>query len=91
MGAVLVGNNSTLALNFTEGSTFEGYVDGNIVNAANQTVSTEVGTVTVTLDTNSTWTLTADSHVTEFTGTAANVIANGHTLYVNGTALTGTN
>ena len=91
IGAVLVGNNSTLALNLTEGSTFEGYVDGNIVNAANQTVSTEVGTVTVTLDTNSTWTLTADSHVTEFTGTAANVIANGHTLYVNGTALTGTN
>ena len=91
IGAVLVGNNSTLALNLTEGSTLEGYVDGNIVNAANQTVSTEVGTVTVTLDTNSTWTLTADSHVTEFTGTAANVIANGHTLYVNGTALTGTN
>ena len=90
-GAVLVGNNSTLTLNLTEGSTLEGYVDGNIVNAANQTVSTEVGTVTVTLDTNSTWTLTADSHVTEFTGTAANVIANGHTLYVNGTALTGTN
>ena len=91
IGAVLVGNNSTLALNLTEGSTFEGYVDGNIVNAANQTVSTEVGTVTVTLDTNSTWTLTADSHVTEVTGTAANVIANGHTLYVNSTALTGTN
>lgn len=91
IGAVLVGNNSTLALNLTEGSTFEGYVDGNIVNAANQTVSTEVGTVTVTLDTNSTWTLTADSHVTEFTGTTTNVIANGHTLYVNGTALTGTN
>ena len=91
IGAVLVGNNSTLALNLTEGSTLEGYVDGNIVNAANQAVSTEVGTVTVTLDTNSTWTLTADSHVTEFTGTAANVIANGHTLYVNGTALTGTN
>lgn len=91
VGAVLVGNNSTLALNLTEGSTLEGYVDGNIVNAANQTISTEVGTVTVTLDTNSTWTLTADSYVTEFTGTAANVIANGHTLYVNGTALTGTN
>lgn len=91
VGAVLVGNNSTLALNLTEGSTLEGYVDGNIVNATNQTVSTEVGTVTVTLDNNSTWTLTADSYVTEFTGTATNVIANGHTLYVNGTALTGTN
>mgnify|MGYP000930515623 FL=1 len=90
VGAVLVGNNSTLALNLTEGTTFEGYVNGNIVNATNQTVSTEVGTVTVTLDNNSTWTLTADSYVTEFNGAAANVIANGHTLYVKGTALTGT-
>ena len=90
VGAVLVGNNSTLALNLTGGTTFEGYVNGNIVNAANQTVSTEVGTVAVTLDNNSTWTLTADSYVTEFNGAAANVIANGHTLYVKGTALTGT-
>lgn len=90
VGAVLVGDNSTLALNLTEGTTFEGYVNGNIVNATNQTVSTEVGTVAVTLDNNSTWTLTADSYVTEFNGTAANVIANGHTLYVKGTALTGT-
>ena len=90
VGAVLVGNNSTLALNLTEGTTFAGYVNGNIVNAINQTVSTEVGTVAVTLDNNSTWTLTADSYVTEFNGTAANVIANGHTLYVKGTALTGT-
>lgn len=90
VGAVLVSNNSTLALNLTEGTTFKGYVNGNIVNATNQTISTEVGTVTVTLDNNSTWTLTADSYVTEFNGTAANVIANGHTLYVKGTALTGT-
>ena len=90
VGAVLVGDNSTLVLNLTEGTTFEGYVNGNIVNATNQTVSTEVGTVTVTLDNNSTWTLTADSYVTEFNGAAANVIANGHTLYVKGTALTGT-
>ena len=90
VGAVLVGDNSTLALNLTEGTTFEGYVNGNIVNASNQTVSTEAGTVAVTLDNNSTWTLTADSYVTEFNGAAANVIANGHTLYVKGTALTGT-
>ena len=39
----------------------------------------------------STWTLTADSYVTEFNGSAANVVSNGYTLYVNGTALTGTN
>ena len=32
-----------------------------------------------------------DSYVSEFNGSAANVISNGYTLYVNGTALTGTN
>lgn len=39
----------------------------------------------------SSWTLSADSYVTEFSGSTANVISNGHTLYVNGKALTGTN
>ena len=38
----------------------------------------------------STWTLTGDSYVTECNGSAANVISNGYTLYVNGVALTGT-
>ena len=52
-------------------------------------VSTEAGTVSVTLDETSTWTLTADSYITEFNGSAANVISNGYTLYVNGTALEG--
>jgi hypothetical protein len=89
-GAILVGSNSTLTLNLTSGSTFEGYVDGNITNAAGTVVSTEVGTVSVTLDDSSTWTLTSDSYVTEFSGNAANVISNGYTLYVNGVALTGT-
>ncbi len=89
-GAVLVGSNSTLTLNLTEGSSFEGYVDGNITNAKGETVSTEVGTVSVTLDDSSTWTLAGDSYVTEFNGDAANVISNGYTLYVNGVALTGT-
>ncbi len=90
-GAVLVGSNSTLALNLTDGSSLEGYVDGNITNAKGETVSTEVGTVSVTLDESSTWTLTGDSYITEFTGDAQNVISNGYTLYVNGTALEGTN
>ena len=89
-GVVLVGSNSTLTLNLTNGSSFEGYVDGNITNAKGETVSTEVGTVSVTLDDTSTWTLTGDSYVTEFNGSAANVISNGYTLYVNGVALTGT-
>ncbi len=90
-GAVLVGDNSTLTLNLTDGSSLEGYVDGNITNASGTVVSTEVGTVSVTLDDSSTWTLTGDSYVSEFNGDAANVISNGYTLYVNGAALTGTN
>ena len=49
------------------------------------------GAVSVTLEDNSTWTLTGDSYVTEFNGDAANVISNGYTLYVNGVALIGTN
>lgn len=89
-GAILVGSNSTLTLNITEGSSFEGYVDGKITNASGQSVSTSAGTVSVTLDDTSTWTLTADSYVTSFSGKASNVISNGYKLYVNGTALTGT-
>ncbi len=89
-GAVLVGSNSELTMNLTDGSEFEGYVDGRIVNAGGETVSSAVGTVSVTLDSTSTWTLTADSNVTEFNGDPENVISNGYTLYVNGTALTGT-
>ena len=89
-GAIKVGSDSTLTLNLTDGSTWTGYVDGNITNAKGDTVSTEVGTVSVTLDSTSTWTLSEDSYVTEFNGDTSNVISNGYTLYVNGVALTGT-
>ncbi len=89
-GAVKVGGDSSLALELTDGSAFEGSIDGSITNAKGETVSTEVGTVSVTIDSTSTWTLTGDSYVTEFNGDAANVISNGFTLYVNGAALTGT-
>ena len=89
-GAIKVGGDSSLTLELTDGSSFEGSVDGSIVNASGDMVSTEVGTVCVTLDSTSTWTLTGDSYVTEFTGDAANVVSNGFTLYVNGAAMTGT-
>ncbi|MBR0378630.1 MAG: hypothetical protein IJI04_09455 [Lachnospiraceae bacterium] len=89
-GAVKVGSNSTLALELTKDSAFEGSIDGSIINVKGETVSTDVGTVSVTLDSTSTWTLTGDSYVTEFNGDASNVISNGFTLYVNGVALTGT-
>ena len=90
VGAIKVGSDSSLTLELTKGSSFEGSIDGSIVNAGGETVSTEVGAVSVTLDDTSTWTLTGDSYVTEFNGDAANVISNGYTLYVNGAALTGT-
>ena len=89
-GTILVGSDSTLTLNLTNGSTFTGCISGEIENASGETVSTEVGTVDVTLDSTSTWTLTADTYVTSFDGDAANVISNGYTLYVNGVALSGT-
>ncbi len=89
-GAVKVGDDATLTLELTDGSAFTGSIDGKITNASGETVSTEVGKVNVSLDSTSTWTLTADSYVTSFSGDPANVISNGYTLYVNGTALTGT-
>lgn len=89
-GAVLVGDNSTLTLTLSENSTFNGSVSGKITNAKGDSVSTEVGTVSVKLDSTSTWTLTADSYVTSFDGDASNVISNGYKLYVNGEELTGT-
>ena len=90
-GTILVGDNSTLTLTLTNGSAFTGYFSGEIENAKGETVSTEIGTVSVSLDETSTWTLTADSYITNFEGNAANVTGNGYTLYVNGVALEGIN
>lgn len=90
-GGILVGSDSTLTLDLSDGSSFEGYIDGTITNASGKTVSTSVGNVSVILDDTSTWTLTADSYITSFEGDASNIIANGYKVYVNGTALSGTN
>lgn len=89
-GTILVGSDSTLTLKLTYGSVLIGTISGSITNAKGSVVSTQVGTVHVSLDGISTWTLTADTYVTSFTGDASQVIANGYTLYVNGVALTGT-
>ena len=83
-GTILVGENSTLALNLTGGSGFEGAISGEIENSKGEAVSAEVGTVSVTLDETSAWTLTADTWINEFNGDLANVDMNGHALYVNG-------
>ncbi len=89
-GTILVGDNSSLTLNLTDSSAFTGSISGEITNAKGDTVSTEVGTVSVTLDDSSKWFLTADTYISEFNGNPANVINNGYTLYVNGVALEGT-
>ena len=89
-GLLLVGSDSTLTLNLTDGTAFTGTVSGAVTNAKGDVVSSEVGTVNVTLDETSTWTLTGDAYISSFTGNAASVVSNGYTLYVNGVALTGT-
>ena len=86
-GTILVGDDSELTLNLKDGSTFTGTIDGSITNAAGETVSTEVGTVSVTLDSDSTWTLTADTYISSFEGDVSNIISNGYTLYVDGVAV----
>ena len=86
-GTILVGDDSSLTLTLRDGSSFEGTVSGEITNARGDTVSTEIGTVSVTLDSTSTWTLTGDTYITSFEGSMENVETNGYTLYVNGTAM----
>ena len=83
-GTILVGSNSELTLNLKDGSTFTGAISGNITNEAGTTVSTSVGTVSVTIEAGSTLTLTADTYVTSFSNNG-NLNRNGYSLYVNGT------
>ena len=75
-GNIYVDSISSLKLNLTDGSTYTGAITGE-------------GSIAVTLDGTSTWTLTGDSYITSFDGDAANVISNGYTLYVNGVAYNG--
>ena len=83
-GSILVGSDSTLTLKLTDNSFFTGNIRGKINNASGTSVSSDVGTVSVTLDSTSKWTLTEDTYISEFSGNAANVVSNGHALYVNG-------
>ena len=90
-GTVLVGSDSTLTLNLKEGSAFTGSIGGSITNAKGESVSTSVGQVNVSIDESSSWTLTADTDITSFTGDASRIVLNGHKLTVNGKDLVGTN
>lgn len=72
-GNILVDSISSLDMTMTN-STFSGAInpDG------------EGGTVKVTMDGGSTWSLTGDSYVTEFSGDVSQITSNGYHLYVNG-------
>ena len=88
-GTILVGDNSSVSLTLTNGSSFEGTFSGEITNAGGSQVSSEIGEVSVTLDDTSTWSLTADTFISGFSGNPGNVSGNGFTLCVNGAALEG--
>lgn len=77
-GAILVDSISTLAMNLSDSTAFTGSINSD---------GTQAADLAVTIDSTSTWTLTADSYVGSFNGSLANVVANGHKLYVNGSAV----
>jgi hypothetical protein len=76
-GPIYVDSISNLIMNLTNGSSFTGAINAD---------GTKAASLSVTLDSTSTWTLTSDSYVTSFNGSMDNVVTNGHTLYVNGVA-----
>jgi hypothetical protein len=76
-GSIVVDKISTLALNIADSSSFTGAINSDGTTAAS---------LAVTIDSTSTWTLSADSYITAFNDSMTNVVANGHKLYVNGVA-----
>ena len=83
-GTILVGSDSELMLTLAEGSTFKGCISGNITNAEGNSISTESGTVNVTLGDDCTWTLTADTYIASLNGDTSRIKTNGHRLFMNG-------
>lgn len=75
-GSVTVDEISSLEFNLSD-STYTGAIN----------TDGEAGEVSVTLDENSTWTLTGDSYISEFSGDIANVVSNGYELYVDGESI----
>ena len=84
VGIIPVDSDSELKLTLSDGSTFNGCISGNITNAVGKSVSTETGTVNVTLGNDCTWTLTADTYITSLKGDTSHIKANGHRLFVDG-------
>ncbi len=83
-GTLLVGSDSTLTLSLTNNSSFKGSVSGEITNAKGKTVSSDVGNVTVKIDSSSSWTLTSNTYITVLDGDLSQINTNGYKLYVGG-------
>ena len=90
-------SNATLTSNLSEGvciegknsitlnnSNFKGTVSGKITNVKGKTVSSDVGTVNVKIDSSSTWTLTGNTYITSLEGDVSQINTNGYKLYVGG-------
>ena len=74
-GNIVVDSSSSLALNLKDSSNYSGAVN----------TSGTAGTVNVTIEAGSTWTLTGNSYVTSLTNNGT-INKGSYTLYVNGTA-----
>ena len=73
-GAITVDSVSSLTLNAANGSSYTGAIN----------TSGAAGTVDVTLESGSTWTLTGDSYITSLSGDTSGIDLNGYSLYVGG-------
>jgi hypothetical protein len=77
-GDIQVDSISTLEMNISNSSSFTGSINSD---------GTQASSLSVTIDSTSTWTLTADSYISSFNGSLDNVVTNGYTLYVDGSAV----
>jgi hypothetical protein len=77
-GDIQVDSISTLEMNISNSSSFTGSINSD---------GTEASSLSVTIDSTSTWSLTADSHISSFNGSLENVVMNGYKLYVNGSVV----
>jgi hypothetical protein len=77
-GDVLIDGASSVDLSLTEGTVFTGSINP----------SGTSGYASLTLDSDSTWILTGDAYLSEFSGKTKNIETNGYTVYVDGSAIT---
>ncbi|MCR5295525.1 MAG: right-handed parallel beta-helix repeat-containing protein [Lachnospiraceae bacterium] len=74
-GSIYVDEISSLALDFTSVH-YSGAIQGD-------------GNVSLTMDADSSWVLSGDSHISSLAGDTSGIDLNGYTLYVNGSAFNG--